>query len=81
VHDILVNNASGLLGRFLDIILNEIFPYLILGALFGASAGGRSLTLTSHIAGASKTTAKVAAAMVAEELHRHVNGLPAINPY
>jgi len=43
VHDILVNNASGLLGRFLDIILNEIFPYLILGALFGASAGGKSL--------------------------------------
>ena len=35
VHDILVNNASGLLGRFMDIILNEIFPYLILGALFG----------------------------------------------
>ena len=43
VHDILVNNASGLLGRFMDIILNEIFPYLILGALFGASAGGKSL--------------------------------------
>ena len=43
VHDILVNNASGLLGRFMDIILNEIFPYLILGALFGASAGGRSM--------------------------------------
>ncbi|MBX2839424.1 MAG: TRAP transporter fused permease subunit [Gammaproteobacteria bacterium] len=43
VHDILVNNASGLLGRFMDIILNEIFPYLILGALFGASAGGKSM--------------------------------------
>ncbi len=43
VHDILVNNSSGLLGRFMDIILNEIFPYLILGALFGASAGGQSM--------------------------------------
>ena len=43
VHDILVNNASGLLGRFMDIILNDIFPYLILGALFGASAGGKSM--------------------------------------
>jgi TRAP transporter 4TM/12TM fusion protein len=43
MHDILVNNASGFLGRFMDIILNDIFPYLILGALFGASAGGRSM--------------------------------------
>lgn len=43
VHDILVNNASGLLGRFLDIMLNTIFPYLVLGSLFGASAGGQSL--------------------------------------
>lgn len=43
VHDILVNNSSGLLGRFLDIMLNTIFPYLVLGSLFGASAGGQSL--------------------------------------
>ena len=43
VHDVLVNNASGLLGRFMDIVLNTIFPYLVLGALFGSSAGGRSL--------------------------------------
>jgi len=39
-----------------------------------------NVTLTSHIAGASKTTAKVAATMVAEELYRHLNGLPALNP-
>mgnify|MGYP001824370719 FL=1 len=43
VHDILTNNASGLLGRFMGVILNEVFPYLILGSLFGVSAGGRSL--------------------------------------
>ena len=43
LHDILVNNASGLLGRFMDIMLNTIFPYLVLGSLFGASAGGQSL--------------------------------------
>lgn len=42
VHDILVNNASGMLGRFMDIVLNTIFPYLVLGSLFGTSAGGRS---------------------------------------
>jgi len=43
IHDILTNNASGFLGRFMDIILNTIFPYLILGSLFGVSAGGQSL--------------------------------------
>ncbi|MEM9062305.1 MAG: TRAP transporter fused permease subunit [Pseudomonadota bacterium] len=43
VHDILVNNASGLLGQFMGILLNTVFPYIVLGALFGASAGGRSL--------------------------------------
>ena len=30
VHDILVNNASGILGRFMNIMLNTIFPYLVL---------------------------------------------------
>ncbi len=43
VHDVLVNNSSGLLGRFMDIVLNTIFPYLVLGSLFGSSAGGKSL--------------------------------------
>ena len=43
VHDIIVNNSSGLLGRFMDILLNTVFPFIILGSLFGASAGGKSL--------------------------------------
>ncbi len=41
--DALTSTSSGFFGRFLDIIVNEIFPYLVLGSLFGASAGGRSL--------------------------------------
>ncbi len=40
LHDALVNNSSGLLGRFMDIILNTVFPYIVLGGLFGTSAGG-----------------------------------------
>ena len=43
VHDALVNNASGFLGRFMHVIMNIVFPYIILGALFGKSAGGRTL--------------------------------------
>ncbi len=43
VHDALVNNASGLLGRFMHVIMNLVFPYIILGSLFGKSAGGQTL--------------------------------------
>lgn len=43
VHDALVNSASGILGRFMNVIMNVVFPYIILGALFGKSAGGQTL--------------------------------------
>lgn len=43
VEDILTNNSQGLLGRFMGILLNTVFPYIVLGSLFGISAGGRSL--------------------------------------
>ena len=43
VHDALVNNASGMLGRFMYVIMNVVFPYIILGAMFGKSAGGQAL--------------------------------------
>ena len=79
VHDILVNNASGLLGRFMDIILNEIFPYLILGALFGASAGGKSLIKlafrwTRHLRGGPAHAAVVSSAMFGT-----ISGGPIVN--
>jgi len=54
LHDALVNNSSGLLGRFMDIILNTVFPYIVLGGLFGVSAGGKSLIkLSCHRSWAS----------------------------
>lgn len=79
VHDILVNNASGLLGRFMDIILNEIFPYLVLGALFGASAGGKSLIklafrFTRHLSGGPAHAAIVSSAMFGT-----ISGGPIVN--
>jgi len=61
-------------GAVLDTYTTEPWPES--SSLFALD----NVTLTPHIAGASKTTAKVAAAMVAEELHRHLNGLSAINP-
>jgi TRAP transporter 4TM/12TM fusion protein len=79
VHDILVNNASGVLGRFMDIIMNTIFPYLILGSLFGASAGGQSL-----IKLAFRWTRKLAggpahAAIVSSAMFGTISGGPIVN--
>ena len=79
IHDILVNNASGLLGRFLDIMLNTVFPYLVLGSLFGASAGGQSLInlsfrWTRHLRGGPAHAAIVSSAMFGT-----ISGGPIVN--
>jgi len=79
LHDILVNNASGLLGRFMDIMLNTIFPYLVLGSLFGASAGGQSLIklafrCTRHLRGGPAHAAVVSSAMFGT-----ISGGPIVN--
>lgn len=79
VHDVLVNNSSGLLGRFMDIILNTIFPYLVLGSLFATSAGGRSLIKlafrwTRHLRGGPAHAAIVSSAMFGT-----ISGGPIVN--
>ena len=79
VHDILVNNATGLLGRFMNIMLNTIFPYLVLGSLFGASAGGQSL-----IKLACRWTRKLRggpahAAIVSSAMFGTISGGPIVN--
>jgi len=79
VHDVLVNNSSGLLGRFMDIVLNTIFPYLVLGSLFGSSAGGRSLIKlafrwTRHLRGGPAHAAICSSAMFGT-----ISGGPIVN--
>jgi len=39
-----------------------------------------NVTLTPHIAGASTTTVRIAARMIAEEIRRHGAGEPPLNP-
>ena len=68
VHYALVNNASGFLGRFMHVIMNVVFPYIILGALFGKSAGGKTLIKlafrwTRHLRGGPAHAATVSSAM------------------
>ena len=59
---------DGFMGRFMDIVVNQVFPYVILGALFGTSAGGTSLIklavrLTRHLRGGPAHAAIVSSAM------------------
>lgn len=79
VHDALVNNASGLLGRFMNVIMNVVFPYIILGSLFGKSAGGQSLIKlafrwTRHLRGGPAHAAIISSAMFGT-----ISGGPVIN--
>lgn len=59
---------DGFMGRFMDIVINQVFPYVILGALFGTSAGGTSLIklavrLTRKMRGGPAHAAIVSSAM------------------
>ena len=79
IHDVLVNNSSGLLGRFLDIILNTVFPYIVLGALFGASAGGRSLIKLAFLWTRRLRGGPAHAAIVSSALFGTISGGPVVN--
>lgn len=79
VRDALVNNGAGLLGRFLNILMLLVFPYLILGALFGRCAGGQSLiklafSMTRNLRGGPAHAAVVSSAMFGT-----ITGGPVVN--
>ena len=79
VHDILTSNASGLLGRFMSIVLNEIFPYLILGSLFGVSAGGQSLIKLAFRWTRKLRGGPAHAAVVSSAMFGTISGGPVVN--
>lgn len=79
VHDILVNNGTGLLGRFMDIMLNTIFPYLVLGSLFGASAGGQSLIKLAFRWTRNLRGGPAHAAIVSSAMFGTISGGPIVN--
>ena len=79
LHDALVNNASGLLGRFMDIILNTVFPYIVLGGLFGASAGGKSLIKLAFLWTRNLRGGPAHAAIVSSAMFGTISGGPVVN--
>jgi TRAP transporter 4TM/12TM fusion protein len=79
VHDVLVNNSSGLLGKFIDIILNTVFPYIVLGGLFGASAGGKSLIKLAFKWTRNLRGGPAHAAIVSSAMFGTISGGPVVN--
>ncbi len=79
LHDALVNNSSGLLGRFMDIILNTVFPYIVLGGLFGASAGGQSLIKLAFLWTRNLRGGPAHAAIVSSAMFGTISGGPVVN--
>lgn len=67
VRDALINNTAGFLGRFINVLLLLVFPYIILGGLFGRCAGGQALiklafSLTRNLRGGPAHAAVVSSA-------------------
>jgi TRAP transporter 4TM/12TM fusion protein len=79
VHDALVNNAAGLLGRFMDVIMNVVFPYIILGALFGKSAGGQTLIKLAFRWTRRLRGGPAHAAIVSSAMFGTITGGPVVN--
>jgi len=79
MRDILLNNANGLLGRFMDVLLNTVFPYLVLGGLFGVSAGGQALIKLSFRWTRRLRGGPAHAAIVASSLFGTISGGPVVN--
>ena len=79
VRDALINNTAGLLGRFINVLLLLVFPYIILGALFGRCAGGQALiklafSMTRNLRGGPAHAAVVSSAMFGT-----ITGGPVVN--
>ena len=79
VHDALVNNASGMLGRFMNVIMNMVFPYIILGAMFGKSAGGQALIKLAFRWTRRLKGGPAHAAIVSSAMFGTITGGPVVN--
>lgn len=79
VHDALVNNSAGLLGRFMSVIMSTVFPYIILGALFGKSAGGKTLIKLAFRWTRRLRGGPAHAAIISSAMFGTISGGPVVN--
>lgn len=76
---VLTNSAQGLLGQFMNILLNTVFPYVVLGNLFGVSAGGQSLIKVAFILTRKLRGGPAHAAIISSAMFGTISGGPVVN--
>ncbi|RYH01467.1 TRAP transporter fused permease subunit [Salipiger sp. IMCC34102] len=70
---------DGFMGRFMEIVVSQVFPYVILGALFGTSAGGVSLIKLAVRATRRLRGGPAHAAIVSSAMFGTITGGPVTN--
>ena len=75
----LTTDSNGLLGQFLGITVNVVFPYVVLGSLFGASAGGQALIKFAIIITRKLRGGPAHAAIVGSATFGTISGGPVVN--
>ncbi|MAI12037.1 MAG: hypothetical protein CBD27_09455 [Rhodospirillaceae bacterium TMED167] len=71
--------SNGILGQFLNITVNVVFPYVVLGSLFGASAGGRSLIRMAVVITRKLRGGPAHAAVIGSATFGTISGGPVVN--
>ncbi|GAB4262536.1 MAG: TRAP transporter permease [Pararhodobacter sp.] len=79
IEMVLTSNAQGLLGQFMNILLNTVFPYIVLGNLFGVSAGGKSLIKLAFIFTRRLRGGPAHAAIISSAMFGTISGGPVVN--
>jgi len=79
LHDALVNQTAGILGRFMNILLLLVFPYIILGSLFGKCAGGQALIKLAFSWTRKLRGGPAHAAIVSSAMFGTITGGPVVN--
>ena len=79
VRDALVNNTAGMLGRFINILFLLVFPYIILGGLFGRCSGGQALIKLAFAWTRKLRGGPAHAAIVSSAMFGTITGGPVVN--
>lgn len=79
LKEMLVNDQRGMLGQFLGVLLQTVFPYIVLGTLFGGSAGGKALIKLAVLLTQRLRGGPAHAAIVSSALFGTVSGGPVVN--
>ena len=75
----IILESNSLFGQFLNITVNVVFPYVVLGSLFGASAGGRSLIRLAVVITRRLRGGPAHAAIVGSATFGTISGGPVVN--